>query len=353
MRLLRLIVSASIAIVLIPATVRAQAITGTVQDTSGAVLPGVSVEAASPELIEKVRAAVTDGSGQYRIEGLRPGTYTVTFTLPGFSTVKREGIELTGSFIATVNTDMKVGTLQETIVVTGETPIVDVQSARRETVVSKDLIAGPPDDRRVFVAAGSRARHRRRNARRAGRSMCLHLQLARRAAGRPGERGRAHAPRRPAHLGAAGQLVELCRRHAQLAGAVVYGVRQHGRDGNGRTRAQHRAAHRRQQRVRQLFRRGRSAVAPGQQLHAGAEGRRADGRHAADQELRLQRSGGRSLAEGPPLVLYERQNARGIRSTSRTSTTTRTPATRTRGSTIPITAGKPSAIARGKTPISG
>ncbi len=108
------------------------------------MLPGVSVEAASPVLIEKVRAAVTDGSGLYRIENLRPGTYTVTFTLPGFSTVKREGIELTGSFIATVNTDMKVGTLQETVVVSGETPIVDVQSARRETVVSKDLIAGLP-----------------------------------------------------------------------------------------------------------------------------------------------------------------------------------------------------------------
>jgi len=144
MRFLRPIVSAFIAIVLIPAAVRAQAITGTVQDTSGAVLPGVNVEAASPALIEKVRTAVTDSSGQYRIEALRPGTYTVTFTLSGFSTVKREGIELTGSFIATVNTDMRVGTLQETIVVTGETPIVDVQSARRETVVGKDMIADLP-----------------------------------------------------------------------------------------------------------------------------------------------------------------------------------------------------------------
>src|SRR4029079_10465833 len=121
MRLLRLIVRVSIAIVLIPAAVHAQAITGTVQDTSGAVLPGVNVEAASPVLIEKVREAVTDSSGQYRIEGLRPGPYTVTFTLAGFSTVKREGIELTGSFVATVNTDMRVGALQETIVVTGET----------------------------------------------------------------------------------------------------------------------------------------------------------------------------------------------------------------------------------------
>ena len=84
-------------------------ITGTVKDTSGAVLPGVTVEASSPVLIEKVRTVVTDGSGQYRIVDLRPGTYTVTFTLPGFNTVKRDGVELTGSFTATINADMRVG----------------------------------------------------------------------------------------------------------------------------------------------------------------------------------------------------------------------------------------------------
>ena len=145
MRISRPVVGLLAAILSIPAAAHAQAsITGTVQDTSGAVLPGVSVEAASPDLIEKVRTAVTDGSGQYRIENLRPSTYSVTFTLPGFSTVKREGIELTGSFVATVNADMKVGTLQETIVVTGESPIVDVQSAKRQTVVSKDIIAALP-----------------------------------------------------------------------------------------------------------------------------------------------------------------------------------------------------------------
>ena len=97
----------------LPSAALAQAvITGSVKDTSGAVLPGVSVEATSPVLIEKVRSSVTDGAGQYRIEDLRPGTYTVTFTLPGFTTFRREGIELTGSFIATINADLKVGTLR-------------------------------------------------------------------------------------------------------------------------------------------------------------------------------------------------------------------------------------------------
>src|SRR6185436_17586829 len=97
-------------LVLAPAAVFAQAsITGVVRDTSGAVLPGVTVEAASPEIIEKVRTAITDGSGQYRITELRPGAYTVTFTLPGFNTVKRDGITLTGAFTASVDAEMRVG----------------------------------------------------------------------------------------------------------------------------------------------------------------------------------------------------------------------------------------------------
>src|SRR5204863_6096420 len=92
-----------------PSLSHAQAsIAGVVRDASGAVLPGVTAEAASPALIEKVRTAVADGSGQYTIVDLRPGTYTVTFTLPGFSTVRREGIVLTGSFVATVNADLRV-----------------------------------------------------------------------------------------------------------------------------------------------------------------------------------------------------------------------------------------------------
>jgi hypothetical protein len=130
---------------LTPAVARAQAvITGSVKDTSGAVLPGVTVEATSPALIEKVRSAVSDGSGTYRIEDLRPGLYTVTFTLPGFSTFERGGVELTGSFTATINAELRVGTVQETVTVTGESPIVDVQSARRQTTLSNEVLKAIP-----------------------------------------------------------------------------------------------------------------------------------------------------------------------------------------------------------------
>src|SRR5262245_22057741 len=121
---------------LIPATAFAQAsIAGVVRDASGAVLPGATVEASSPVLIERVRSAVTDGGGNYRIVDLRAGTYTVTFTLTGFSTVKREGIELEGAFTATVNADMKIGVVTETITVVAETPVVDTQSVRRQTTI--------------------------------------------------------------------------------------------------------------------------------------------------------------------------------------------------------------------------
>src|SRR6202162_2485316 len=137
-------------LLLLPSAAYAQfagTITGVAKDASGGVLPGVTVEAASPALIEKVRSVVTDDTGQYRIVDLRPGTYSVTFTLPGFSTVKREGIEITGTFVATVNGDLKVGALEETITVTGETPVVDVQSAKVQQTVSKDVLAAIPTSR--------------------------------------------------------------------------------------------------------------------------------------------------------------------------------------------------------------
>ena len=137
-----------VAVLLVPAWAHAQAtIAGVVRDTSQAVLPGVTVEAASPALIERVRTAVTDGSGQYRIIDLPPGTYTVTFTLPGFATVVREGISLTGAFTASVDGELRVGTLEETVTVTGETPIVDVQSARRQQVLDGETINAIPSTR--------------------------------------------------------------------------------------------------------------------------------------------------------------------------------------------------------------
>src|SRR5687767_13550921 len=122
-------------------------LTGTVRDASGAVLPGVTVEAASPAIIEKVRTAVTDGAGVYRIVNLDPGVYSLTFTLTGFSQVKRENIGLSGSATLTIPIDMRVGAVEETIVVTGESPVVDVQSTRREAVVDGDVISVLPGTR--------------------------------------------------------------------------------------------------------------------------------------------------------------------------------------------------------------
>jgi hypothetical protein len=133
-----------LAFVPIAAAQQASGIAGVVRDTSGAVLPGVTVEASSPALIEKVRTVVADGEGRYNIVDLRPGTYTVTFTLAGFNTIKREGVVLTAGFTATVNADMQVGALEETITVTGASPLVDTQNTRQQTVVSSDLLAVLP-----------------------------------------------------------------------------------------------------------------------------------------------------------------------------------------------------------------
>ncbi len=154
MRRLVSVLTAILLGILVPSVVYAQAsIAGIVKDASGAVLPGVTVEAASPVLIEKVRAAVTDGSGQYRIVDLRPGTYTVTFSLTGFSSVKREGVELTGTFVATINADLKVGALEETITVVAESPIVDVQSVRRQTTLTNEMLTTVPNARSWFAVA--------------------------------------------------------------------------------------------------------------------------------------------------------------------------------------------------------
>jgi hypothetical protein len=119
---------------------QAAGIAGVVRDTSGGVLPGVTVEAASPALIEKVRIAITDNQGLYNITDLLPGAYSVTFTLPGFSVVRRDGIELQSGFTATVNIDLPVGSLEETITVSGAAPLVDTSNVRRQTVASRDLL---------------------------------------------------------------------------------------------------------------------------------------------------------------------------------------------------------------------
>jgi hypothetical protein len=137
---------------LIPAIASAQgSIAGVVRDPSGAVLPGVTVEAASPALIEKVRSVVTDGSGQYEIVNLPPGTYAVTFTLAGFNALKRDGIELTGNFTASVNAELRVGAVEETITVTGEAPMVDVQNTARQRIVDREIIENIPAGRNIWA----------------------------------------------------------------------------------------------------------------------------------------------------------------------------------------------------------
>src|SRR5438093_2975454 len=133
------------AVLLLPSIARAQsAFAGVVKDATGAVLPGVTVEAASPALIEQVRSVTTDANGAYRIENLRPGTYTLTFSLPGFATVKKEAVELQSNFTATINADLKVGAVEETVTVAGESPVVDVQSNAKAQVLSRDVLDAVP-----------------------------------------------------------------------------------------------------------------------------------------------------------------------------------------------------------------
>jgi hypothetical protein len=122
-------------------------ITGVVRDTSGAVLPGVTVEASSTALIERTRSVVTDGTGQYRIVALPAGIYTVTFALPGFGGVKRQGIELSGAFTATANAELRIGTIEETVTVSGEAPVIDVQSAQKQQVLQGDMLKALPTAR--------------------------------------------------------------------------------------------------------------------------------------------------------------------------------------------------------------
>jgi hypothetical protein len=136
---------AILAVLLLPTTAHAQgSVTGTVRDASGAVLPGVAVEVASPVLIEKTRTATTDTTGQYRIINLPPGVYVLTFALPGFATVTRDSIEIAGTQTITIPIEMRVGSIEESVIVTGASPVVDVQNAKREVVMSSNTIEALP-----------------------------------------------------------------------------------------------------------------------------------------------------------------------------------------------------------------
>src|SRR5258707_15436186 len=149
-KLLRWLFIALVSVIVLPTVARAQsAIGGTVKDASGAVLPGVTVEVASDVLIEKTKTVSTDGQGQYTIVDLRPGTYTITFSLQGFNTFKREGLELPSNFTATINADMKVGALEESVTVSGSSPVVDVQSNQKTQVLSRDVLDAVPTGKTI------------------------------------------------------------------------------------------------------------------------------------------------------------------------------------------------------------
>jgi len=141
---------AALLIAVLPGVAHAQsAIVGVVKDTSGAVLPGVTVEASSDVLIEKSREVITDGQGAYKIVDLRPGTYVVTFTLTGFQTLKRENVELPSEFTSTINADLRVGTIEESVTVSAQSPIVDVTTAVHTQVLSRDAIDSIPTGRTI------------------------------------------------------------------------------------------------------------------------------------------------------------------------------------------------------------
>ena len=149
-KVFRWLVAALVCVIALPAAARAQsAIGGTVKDTSGAVLPGVTVEVASDVLIEKTKSVSTDGQGAYKVVDLRPGVYTVTFSLQGFNTFKRDALELPSNFVATVNADLKVGALEESVTVSGSSPIVDVQSNTKTQVLSRDVLDSVPSAKTI------------------------------------------------------------------------------------------------------------------------------------------------------------------------------------------------------------
>ncbi len=250
----------------VPAHVSAQqgsGIAGTVRDASGAVLPGVTVEVSSPALIEKTRSATTDGEGKFSIIQLRPGVYSVAFTLPGFSTVKRDNIELTSDFTATVNADMKVGGVEETITVAAESPVVDVQSITQRTVMTREVMDTIPTGRNIqaigIMIPGTSLSPGGGGAlsRDVGGSGSLQQSpLQYRGSGRHGADHRRAAPEQPVR---AGRLQRRLLERRQLPGNQLRDRCRLRRDGPGRHAREHGAQGRWQfvqgHRLRQLRRR--------------------------------------------------------------------------------------------------
>ena len=150
----KLLVSAVLgvtSVLLVPARATAQlgssGIAGVVRDATGAVLPGVTVEAASPALIERVRTVVTDAAGQYKIVSLSPGRYTVTFSLPGFATVRREDVDLPANFTAPINAELRVGAIEETVTVSGQSPVVDTQNTSVRNLIPTEVLDAIPTNK--------------------------------------------------------------------------------------------------------------------------------------------------------------------------------------------------------------
>ena len=151
------VASVSAAMLFVAPSAQAQesaSIVGLVRDTSGAAMPGVTVEATSPVLIEKVRSAVSDGAGRFAIVSLRPGKYEVTFSLTGFKTVRREGVVLEGAFASTINAELAIGALEETVTVSGASPIVDLQSTQNQFVANREVLDALPATRTMQGGAG-------------------------------------------------------------------------------------------------------------------------------------------------------------------------------------------------------
>ena len=337
MRGLSRIFVAFASMVIVPSALYAQAsIAGVVKDTSGAVLPGVTVETSSPALIEKTRSVVTDGTGQYRIVDLRPGTYTVTFTLGGFSIVKREGIELTGSFTATVNADMRVGAVEETVTVTGETPIVDIQNTTRQKSMAHDVIDAIPTGRLAqnlgvlvpgVTVASSLTFNGIGGQDVGGSSGNMVAQLA--SHGGRGLDSRTFVERHVDHAVGRRQQYALRGQYGQHAGSDDRYVRRVGGSGRRRRADQPHPQGRRQHLQRLRVRHVRERVDAKQQLHRRSQGQGLDERQLHQEGCGLQSGVRRADHEGQAVVLHVRIGCRsrttmspGCLSTPRTTTRT-------------------------------